>query len=86
MRFSQLILGFERNKQADGDARNLSQIRLLKDRNFGQTGIVATVYNPVTGRLRQRTEDEYDPKNPFSIPGAEPEDDGGIPRDDSRPF
>ena len=86
MRFSQLILGFERNKQADGDARNLSQIRLLKDRNFGQTGIVPTVYNPVTGRLRQRTEDEYDAKNPFSIPGAEPEDDGGVPRDDSRPF
>ncbi|QQK87958.1 putative DNA primase/helicase [Salmonella phage pSal-SNUABM-01] len=86
MRFSQLILGFERNKQAEGDARNLSQIRLLKDRNFGQTGIVPTSYNPVTGRLRQRTEDEYDPKNPFSIPGEEPDDDGGIPRDDSRPF
>lgn len=85
MRFSQLILGFERNKQADGDARNLSQIRLLKDRNFGQTGIVPTSYNPVTGRLRQRTEDEYDPKNPFCIPGEEPED-SGTTRDDSKPF
>lgn len=85
MRFSQLILGFERNKQADGDARNLSQIRLLKDRNFGQTGIVPTSYNPVTGRLRQRTDDEYDPKNPFSIPGEEPDSDE-VSRDDSRPF
>lgn len=65
MRFSQLILGFERNKQADGDDKNLSQIRVLKDRNFGQTGIIATKYNARTGRLTQRADHEYNPKAPF---------------------
>lgn len=71
MRFSQVILGFERNKQAEGDAKNLSMIRLLKERNFGGSGVVPSIYNPVTGRLRQRTDDEFDPENPFSIPGYE---------------
>lgn len=71
MRFSQLILGFERNKQADGDDKNLSQIRVLKDRNFGQTGIIPTYYNPVTGRLKERQEGDYDPKNPFSSGAGE---------------
>lgn len=85
MRFSQLILGFERNKQADGDAKNLSLIRVLKDRNFGQTGVIPTSYNPVTGRLRQRTEDEYDHKKPFSIPGAEDES-GPVEKDGDKPF
>lgn len=70
MRFSQLILGFERNKQADGDNKNLSQIRLLKDRNFGQSGVVPTKYCPVTGRLSQRKDHEYDPHNPFMWPGG----------------
>lgn len=83
MRFSQLILGFERNKQADGDARNLSQIRLLKDRNFGQTGLIPTKYNPVTGRLSQRTEEEYDHKNPFALPG-EYDDETNIPDGNSK--
>ena len=85
MRFSQLILGFERNKQADGDAKNLSIIRVLKDRNFGQTGVIATSYNPVTGRLRQRTEDEFDHKKPFEIPGSS-SDDSEMNHDNSRPF
>lgn len=85
MRFSQLILGFERNKQADGDAKNLSIIRVLKDRNFGQTGIIPTSYNPVTGRLRQRTEDEFDPKKPFQVPGMD-ESDGPVEKDGDRPF
>ena len=66
MRFSQLILGFERNKQADGDDKNLSQIRVLKDRNFGQTGLIPTKYNPRTGRLTQRLDHEYNPKAPFT--------------------
>ncbi|WAX14208.1 DNA primase/helicase [Escherichia phage ECO319P1] len=85
MRFSQLILGFERNKQADGDARNLSQIRLLKDRNFGQTGLVPTSYNPVTGRLTQRRDEDYDPKNPFRLPG-EHEDDMQEDNGKDKPF
>lgn len=87
MRFSQLMLGFERNKQADGDWKNLSQIRLLKDRNFGASGTIGTIYNPVTGRLTERSEDMYDKKRPFMIPGEAGS--GGeqtdIPRDDSRP-
>ena len=74
MRFSQLILGFERDKQAEGDDKSLSQIRIMKDRNFGRTGIVPTVYNPLTGRLTQRPEGTYDPKNPFSSSGGVPED------------
>lgn len=85
MRFSQLILGFERNKQADGDARNLSQIRLLKDRNFGQTGLVPTSYNPITGRLSQRRDEDYDPKNPFRLPG-ETEDDMQADDGKEKPF
>ncbi|MCS5737189.1 P-loop NTPase family protein, partial [Herbiconiux daphne] len=67
MRFSQLMLGFERNKQAEGEAKNLSQIRLLKDRNFGQSGTIGTKYNPITGRLTERPEGEYDPKKPFVL-------------------
>lgn len=87
MRFSQLILGFERNKQADGDDKNLSQIRILKDRNFGQTGIIATKYCPVTGRLTQRSEEEYDPKNPFSSGGGGEEEAGDrVERDTNKPF
>lgn len=87
MRFSQLMLGFERNKQADGDWKNLSQIRLLKDRNFGRSGCIGTIYNPVTGRLTERMEGQYDPKKPFIIPG-EASDNGEtqIPADGDKPF
>ncbi|MGL6024731.1 MAG: hypothetical protein ACRC0F_08950, partial [Cetobacterium sp.] len=67
MRYSQLIIGFERNKQGEGDEKNLSQIRVLKDRNFGQTGIVPTTYDPGTGRLTERPADEYDYQNPFKL-------------------
>lgn len=71
MRFSQLILGFERDKQGEGQAKNLSQIRVLKDRYFGQTGVVGTKYSPSTGRLTQRPDCEFDPKNPFKIVGED---------------
>lgn len=67
MRYSQLILGFERNKQGEGDEKNLSQIRVLKDRNFGQTGIIPTKYDPATGRLTERPASEYDYANPFKL-------------------
>lgn len=89
MRFSQLILGFERNKQAPGDDRNLSQIRVMKDRYFGQTGVIGTYYNPVTGRLKQRADGEFDPKNPFSSMIAEDESGSGgskIPGSSGKPF
>ena len=85
MRFSQLILGFERNKQADGDDKNLSQIRILKDRKYGQTGIVPTIYNNATGRLTQRRDEEYDPKHPFSSNGAAAVEDN-VQRNTERPF
>ncbi|QDH46721.1 putative primase/helicase [Aeromonas phage LAh_8] len=80
MRFSQLIMGFERNKQAEGDAKNYSQIRLLKDRNFGRSGIVPTKYDPLTGRLTERADHEYDPHNPFSVVGEDGIDDGYQPK------
>lgn len=85
MRFSQLMLGFERNKQADGNWKNLSQIRLLKDRNFGQSGTIGTKYNPVTGQLVQRADYEYDPKNPFSLPN-EGSNDSPVGSGGERPF
>lgn len=86
MRFSQLMIGFERNKQAEGDWKNLSQIRLLKDRNFGQSGTVGTIYNPVTGRLTERMEDQYDPKRPFIIPDEEGDGGTPVPGDRDREF
>ncbi|MGL5013683.1 MAG: hypothetical protein ACRC6V_05245, partial [Bacteroidales bacterium] len=67
MRYSQLILGFERNKQGEGEEKNLSQIRVLKDRNFGQTGVIPTKYDPTTGRLTERPPSEYDYANPFKL-------------------
>ncbi|MGL5013623.1 MAG: hypothetical protein ACRC6V_04930, partial [Bacteroidales bacterium] len=88
MRFSQLILGFERNKQGEGEEKNLSQIRVLKDRYFGQTGTVGTKYDPNTGRLTQRPAHEFDSKNPFKL--AEEEDtgpaQGQIDRDGNAPW
>lgn len=86
MRFSQLILGFERNKQGEGDDKNLSQIRVLKDRYFGQTGIIPTKYDPNTGRLTQRPDSEYDPKNPFSLHSGEEEGGAAVEKDTSKPF
>lgn len=57
-RWCQTMIGFERNKQAEGADKHKSIIRLLKDRNYGQTGIVHTVYDPDTGRLLERQGDE----------------------------
>jgi twinkle protein len=53
-RWCQLILGFERNKQASGDEKHNSRIRVIKDRNYGNTGLVFTKYNPDTGCLDER--------------------------------
>lgn len=67
MRWCQCIIGFERNKQADGEGKNLSVIRLLKERNYGQTGMCYTKYIPETGRLLEREEEEIDKDNPFVV-------------------
>lgn len=58
MRWCQVILGFERNKYAEGDAKNISRIKLLKDRNYGQSGHICTRFFPDTGRLLEVTEQE----------------------------
>jgi twinkle protein len=66
MRWSQVLLGFERNKQSEGYGKNLSMIRLLKDRKYGRTGLVYTKYLPETGRLLERQEWEVDKEAPFN--------------------
>ena len=71
MRWCQCIIGFERDKQADGLAKNLSVIRLLKERNYGQTGVCYTKYVGETGRLLEREEHEIDEENPFSLTNGE---------------
>jgi twinkle protein len=57
-RWSHLMLGFERNKQADGDQKHNSLIRILKDRNYGNTGVVYTKYDLDTGCLVERPPEE----------------------------
>jgi twinkle protein len=57
-RWSHFMLGFERNKQADGDEKHLSRIRLLKNRPYGLTGIIHTKYDPDTGCLEETDEHE----------------------------
>lgn len=73
MRWCQCIIGFERDKQAEGEGKNLSVIRLLKERNYGQTGMCYTKYVPETGRLLERTEAEVDEKDPFAVVGEDAE-------------
>ena len=53
-RWSQVILGFERNKHADEDAKHNSRIRLIKDRMYGNTGLVYTRYDVPSGCLDER--------------------------------
>lgn len=57
IRYAQNIIGFERNKHAEGDEKNLSRLRLLKDRNYGQTGYIHLKYDINTGKM-----DEFDPE------------------------
>lgn len=71
-RWSNVMLGFERNLYADGDYKNYSKIRVLKDRENGRTGFINTRYNPDTGLLEQN----YD-----GVPDA---DDSVQPGDDDR--
>lgn len=60
MRWCQVIMGFERNKQAEGDAKHRSRVRLLKHRKYGTTGVIDTVYTPSTGRLEQFDPDTHE--------------------------
>lgn len=83
MRYSQVILGFERNKQGEGHEKNISKIRLLKDRNYGQTGFMHCEYIPETGKMN-----EYHPPEGEADLEAQAdkilEEAGGAPED--RPF
>lgn len=56
MRWSEYLLGFERNLYAEGDAKHYSRIRVLKDRENGKTGVINTRYDPNTGRLDESDE------------------------------
>jgi twinkle protein len=66
MRWSQVIIGFERNKQSAGLGRHNSIIRLLKDRKYGGSGCVYTKYLPESGRLLERKENEVIMDDPFA--------------------
>lgn len=50
-RWSHFMFGFERNKQAEGDEKHNSRIRLLKNRPYGLTGVIHTRYDVATGDL-----------------------------------
>lgn len=68
MRWVQLMLGFERNLYAEGDAKHYSKIRVLKDREDGHTGFINTRYNPETGGLEEVEQvllDARDDDEPF---------------------
>lgn len=69
-RWSQVILGFERNKHAGEDEKHNSRIRLIKDRMYGNTGLVYTKYDVPSGCLDERED------------GAEDE----VPKEDDTPI
>ena len=50
---SDIVIGLERNQQ-DAETRNISTIRVLKNRYSGETGVACRVeYRPNTGRLAE---------------------------------
>ena len=51
---SDIVIGLERDQQADGNERNITTIRILKNRFTGETGISCRLdYNKETGRLTE---------------------------------
>jgi twinkle protein len=63
---SDICIGLERSQQADGDEKNLTHIRVLKNRYSGETGPSGYIrYDPPTGRLHNH-EDEPDVDNEFT--------------------
>jgi twinkle protein len=61
--WSNFLIGLERNQQAsDVEERNTTTLRVLKDRNTGDsTGVTISLeYNPVTGRWFEQEADEFD--------------------------
>jgi len=48
-----MVLGLERDQQ-DAEARNITNVRVLKNRFSGDTGLAATLrYSHITGRLSE---------------------------------
>lgn len=66
-RWSHFMFGFERNKQADGDEKHLSKIRVLKNRPYGLTGMIHTKYDVETGDLVE-TDEHHVPEIPDDEP------------------
>lgn len=56
IRWCQVVIGFERNKQALDEFKHFSLIRLLKHRKYGLTGITKTKYDTITGKLVQQVD------------------------------
>jgi twinkle protein len=49
---SNMIIAAERNQQAEGEERNVTTLRVVKNRFSGDTGVAGTVsYNSKTGRI-----------------------------------
>ena len=68
-----VVVSMERNQQ-DEETKHYSQLRLLKDRDIGDTGIAdVLLYNPNTGRLLVSEENPFaDPDdNPFQGKGVD---------------
>lgn len=56
MRYSHMIIGFERNKHAE--CPHCSYITCIKNRKYGRTGRFKTFYTERTGRLQERIWDD----------------------------
>jgi twinkle protein len=69
-RWSHMVMGFQRNKSAEGEAKHRSKIVVLKDRAFGRTGYINTLYDVQTGCLNETdeemTEGSEDDNQPFN--------------------
>ena len=60
---SDAVIGLERNQQADGDDKNLTNVRVLKNRYTGLTGLATQLrFNPLTHRLAEVNEWDEAPK------------------------
>ena len=68
-----VVISMERNQQ-DEETKHYSQLRLLKDRDIGDTGIAdVLLYNPDTGRLLVTNDNPFDngEGNPFEGKGVD---------------
>jgi hypothetical protein len=52
MRACYMMIGLEGNKDPEQpNLKNVRQLVILEDRNFGESGKIPLLYNPNTGRL-----------------------------------